>query len=96
MKTNNNTVGSDCLARLVRDFDVERAEEYNQLLQLIMLAGSLNRGSDIVDKIKTMESIAKQLSSPDIKNPRQSFVQWLCEAVFYFHAENEKRRQNNE
>lgn len=77
-----------CMARLVRDFDFERGEEYNQLLQLVNLAGSLNKGSGIVDKIKTMESIAERLTRSDMIKPRQSFMQWLGDVAFNFHSAN--------
>lgn len=81
--------GDGCMTRLVRDFDFERGEEYNALLELVNIAGSLNRGSGIVEKIKTMEDIADRLTRSDMVKPRQSFMQWLGDVAFNFHSENE-------
>jgi hypothetical protein len=86
--TPESRASDGCMARLVRDFDFERGEEYNQLLQLINLAGSLNKGSGIVDKIKTMECTADLLTRSDMIKPRQSFMQWLGDVAFHFHSEN--------
>lgn len=80
--------GDGCMTRLVRNFDFERVEEYNALLELINIAGSLNRGSGIVEKIKTMEDIADKLTRSDMVKPRQSFMQWLGDVAFNFHSEN--------
>jgi hypothetical protein len=79
-----------CMARLVRDFDFERGEEYNDLLRLINLAGSMNKGSGIVDKIKEIEAIVDKLTRSDMIKPRQSFMQWLGEVAFNFHSANTK------
>ena len=79
--------GDDCMTRQVH-FDFERVEEYNALLQLVNIAGSLNRGSGIVEKIKTMEAIADRLTRSDMIKPRQSFMQWLGDVAFNFHSDN--------
>ena len=82
--------GDGCMTRLVRGFDFERVEEYNELLHLVNIAGSLNRGSGIVEKIKTMEDIADRLTRSDMVKPRQSFMQWLGDVAFNFHSANAK------
>jgi hypothetical protein len=80
--------GDGCMARLVRDFDCDRGKEYNELLRLINLAGSLNKGSGIVDKIKEIECIADKLTRSDMVKPRQSFMQWLGDVAFNFYSAN--------
>ena len=77
-----------CMARLVRDFDFERGQEYDDLLRLVTLAASLNKGSGVIDKIKELESIADKLTRPDMIKPRQSFMQWLGDVAFNFHSAN--------
>ena len=79
--------GDDCMTRQVH-FDFERGEEYNALLELINIAGSLNRGSGIIEKIKTMEDIVDRLTRSDMVKPRQSFMQWLGDVAFNFHSEH--------
>ena len=86
----DKSAGAGCMTRLVRDFDFERGEEYNELLHLINIAGSLNKGSGIIEKIKTMEDIADKLTRSDMVKPRQSFMQWLGDVAFNFHSENAK------
>jgi uncharacterized protein Yka (UPF0111/DUF47 family) len=77
------------LEKLTRSFDEQRAEEYNLLVQLVNTAGSLNKGSGIVDKIKALESMADRLTRSDMVEPRQSFMQWLGDVAHYFYTEND-------
>jgi uncharacterized protein Yka (UPF0111/DUF47 family) len=77
------------LEKLTRSFDEQRAEEYNLLVQLVNTAGSLNKGSGIVDKIKALESMADRLTRSEMVEPRQSFMQWLGDAAHYFYTEND-------
>jgi len=76
------------MARLVRDFDFERGEEYNDLLRLVNLAGSLNKGSGVVEKIKEIGAIADKLTRSDMIKPRRSFMQWIGDVAFNFYSAN--------
>ena len=84
--------GDGCMERLVH-FDSLRLKEYEDLQSLVNLAGSLNRGSGIVGKITQMEDIVDRLTRSDMVKPRQSFMQWLGDAAFNFHSENDKAQR---
>lgn len=62
-------------------FDAQRLTEHEQLLRLITIASSLNRGSHVVEKIQELELLADALSRSDYDAPRCSFLNWITSAV---------------
>jgi hypothetical protein len=92
----NTKASGGCVSRLLRDFDFDRGEEYNDLIDLVNLAASLNKGSGIIDKIKAMEIIADRLTRSDMTKPRRSFMQWLGDVAFYFNSANAEVRDGQE
>jgi hypothetical protein len=88
--TDNAKVSTDAdlLDRIVREFDDTRLEEHADLLNLINMAGTLNKGNMIVEKIKTMEAISDKLTTGNPEIPRMSFLLWLTAVMVY--AQNKK------
>jgi len=63
--------------------DQRRVEEYDDLLRVLQLAGSLNYGNGIVGKIAELETLCAKLSKSDYDPPRQSFALWLCHLIHH-------------
>lgn len=72
-------------------FDQERITELEKLWRVVRLAGSLNRGSSIVEKIKELETLCGELSRMDYAQPRASFLMWIDRAVCEAREQSERR-----
>jgi hypothetical protein len=61
---------------------MNRTDQLEKFGRLLSLAGSLNRGSNVADKIKELEILAGELTRHDLGNPvRASFAGWVADRV---------------
>jgi hypothetical protein len=74
------------------DWTDERCCELAELQQLVSVAGSMNRGSNVVEKIKLLEELAAKLQMSDLRNGRGSFMSFLNDLAI---ADREAKRAND-
>ena len=61
---------------------MNRTDQLEKFGRLLSLAGSLNRGSNVADKIKELEILADALTRHDLGNSvRASFASWVADRV---------------
>lgn len=61
---------------------MNRTDQLEKFGRLLSLAGSLNRGSNVVDKIKELEILADELTRHDLGAPvHASFASWVADRV---------------
>jgi hypothetical protein len=56
-----------------------RKQEFKLLQELVMIAGRLDHGSQILWKIQRMEDLAEILTRDDMAEPRPSLMKHLAE-----------------
>lgn len=61
--------------------DQTRFKQLEMLDRVLILAGSLNRGNNIVAKISELETACEKLSLFDFVTPRSSFTQYIRDLV---------------
>jgi hypothetical protein len=54
-----------------------RHEEFELLQDLVRTAGSLDRGSNVSEKIKLLEKLADAVTRDDMAKPRKSLMKHL-------------------
>jgi hypothetical protein len=61
---------------------MNRTDQLEKFGRLLSLAGSLNRGSNVADKIKELEILAGELTRHDLgTSVRASFARWVADKV---------------
>jgi hypothetical protein len=58
-----------------------RKEEFELLQDLVRTAGSLDRGSNVSEKIELLEKLTEAVTTHDMAKPRPSLMKYLEEVI---------------